>query len=88
MRAEVETFTMRLSNDDFENMIEEYPELKKSLLQDATFRDQINSQRHQLLGTKGKQNVEMIVKKFTELMREIGFNSQVQQSVPVLQYKD
>ncbi len=39
MRAEVETYTMRLSNEDFENMIEEYPELKKSLLQDATIRD-------------------------------------------------
>lgn len=77
MRAEVETYTMRLSNEDFENMIEEYPDLKKSLLQDATFRDKINKSRAQLLGSKGKQNVEMIVKKFTELMQEIGFNSQV-----------
>jgi hypothetical protein len=42
MRAEVETYTMRLSNEDFENMIAEYPDLKKSLLQDATFRDKIN----------------------------------------------
>lgn len=40
------------------------------------------------MGTKGKQNVELIVKKFTELMREIGFNAQVQQNVPVLEYKE
>lgn len=28
MRAEIESFTMRLTKEDFENMMEEYPELK------------------------------------------------------------
>jgi len=41
MRAETETFTMRLETEEFENMMKEYPEIRAKLLEDATFRKQV-----------------------------------------------
>jgi CRP-like cAMP-binding protein len=41
MRAEVESFTMRLDKDDFESMMNEYPELKSQLIADASFRQSV-----------------------------------------------
>lgn len=41
MRAEIESFTMRLDKEDFENMMNEYPELKAQLIADASFRQQV-----------------------------------------------
>ena len=38
MRAEIESFTMRLEKEEFESMMQEYPELKAKMMTEATFR--------------------------------------------------
>ena len=41
MRAEVESFTMRIEKDDFDQMMSDYPKLKSELIADATFRQEV-----------------------------------------------
>jgi len=41
MRAEIESFTMRLDKDEFENMMKEFPDIKSQLMAEATFRQQV-----------------------------------------------
>lgn len=87
MRAEIESFTMRLDKEDFENMMWEYPELKQQLIAEATFRQQVQYVEEQTINNLYENNVK-VTQKFTEFSQQIGYANRQQQKNPVLAYSN
>ena len=65
MRAEIESFTMRLEKEDFESMMQEYPELKGKMIAEATFRQQVKYVEDQTIHNLDENNSK-VIKKFVE----------------------
>ena len=67
-------YTMKMDRDTFENMIREFPLIKKELIEEANFRQLVNKYSKNIKNALFEDESLKVIKKFNELSQEQNFD--------------
>jgi hypothetical protein len=67
-------FTMKMNRDTFEDMIKEFPLIKKELIEEANFRQLVNKYSQDIRNQLFQEEATKVISKFNELSQDQTFD--------------